>query len=95
MVLHRREEREGWEEEKDKEEEEKGWEIERMNMNWSVKKNNTIYILSDLELSNRKKNRKLQYEVTNFTKDREILGSNGGTSLLEEKGLDPVFLRNS
>lgn len=55
MVLHRREEREGWEEEKDKEEEEKGWEIERMNMNWSVKKNNTIYILSDLELSNRKK----------------------------------------
>lgn len=69
MVLHRREEREGWEEGKDKEEEEKGWEIERMNMNWSVKKNNTIYILSDLELSNRKKNRKLQYEVTNFTKD--------------------------
>lgn len=95
MVLHRREEREGWVKEKDKEEEEKGWEVERMNMNWSVEKNNTIYILSDLELSNRKKTRKLQYEVTNFTKDREILGSNGGISLLEEKGLDPVFLRNA
>lgn len=32
MVLHRREEREGWVKEKDKEEEEKGWEVERMNM---------------------------------------------------------------
>lgn len=59
MVLHRREEREGWVKEKDKEEEEKGWEVERMNMNWSVEKNNTIYILSDLELSNRKKNQKI------------------------------------
>lgn len=26
---------------------------------WSVEKNNTIYILSDLELSNRKKNQKI------------------------------------
>lgn len=59
MVLHRREEREGWVKEKDKEEEEKGWEVERMNMNWSVEKNNTIYILSDLELSNRKKTQKI------------------------------------
>lgn len=26
---------------------------------------------------------------------QKILGSNGGTSLLEEKGLDPRFLRNA
>lgn len=46
MVLPRREEREGGGRKKD-EEEEKWWEVGRMNMNWSVKKNNTMYILSD------------------------------------------------